>query len=397
MPKSTSLNILISGASVAGPALAYWLAKDGHRVTMVERAPQLRPGGYAVDIRGAAVSVIERMGLLDEVRAADTNTTGLFFVNEAGQQLTQMGEGAMGSGGSTDLEVMRDDLSRILYAHTKASVEYLWGDSIATLTDMGDSVNVTFEHTPPRTFDLVIGADGLHSHTRELIWGDEAQFAHSLGCYIAIFTTDNYLKLQHRQVMYTLPGKTAGLYSARGNTQAKALLMFKSAPLQYDRHDIAAQKQLVAQAFAGQTGWEVPRLLEAMVPATDFYFDAITQIKLPVWHQGRIALVGDAAYGPSPASGQGTSLALVGAYVLARELRAASGDYAAAFPAYQQAMATFVTQNQKIGRMAAGSLIEDSAGSIWVRNQLMRFPAVMRFMYQQIERMITKAANAIAL
>ncbi len=313
-------SILISGASIAGPALAYWLRRYGFNPTVVERAPALREGGYKVDIRGAAVAVAERMGLLAELQRASTDMRGASFVNHAGKRLATMDADLFGGRSGEDVEIMRGDLARILYEATRSDIEYIFDDSITSITQGETDVNVTFAHGPARSFDLVVGADGLHSGVRALAFGDESAFIRSLGHYIAIFTVPNYLKLDRWELLYAVPGKTTNVYSTRQDSAAKALFLFAAPPLDYDRRDIGQQKRILAERFAGE-GWEVERLLEHMADAPDFYFDAISQVHMGRWSNGRVALVGDASYGPSPASGQGTSLALVGAYVLAGDWR----------------------------------------------------------------------------
>ncbi|OIK08833.1 FAD-dependent oxidoreductase [Bacillus sp. MUM 116] len=392
-----TMRVLISGASIAGPALAYWLHRYGFDVTVIERAPSLRPGGYGVDIRGAAITVLKRMGIFDQVCDADTNMSGVYFVNSKGKIEGQISEASMGNQKGLDIEIMRDDLSNILFDLTKNTINYIWGDSITAIHETNTGAEVQFIHSKPQTFDLVIGTDGLHSNVRTLTFGDEAQFKRTLGCYISIFTLENYLNLDHRQLLYTVPGKTVGMYSARDNTEARGMFLFQSNVLEYDRNDTESQKSLIEKAFVGQTGWETSPLLKSMKEAKDFYFDEICQIHMQTWSKGRITLVGDAAYGPSPLSGQGSSLALVGAYVLAGELKAANGDYARAFVAYEQEMRKFVEKNQKIGRIAAGSMIEKSNFKIFLRNLILRVPTLMAVQFKMISKMIAKAANGIEL
>ncbi|MFB9328298.1 FAD-dependent monooxygenase [Paenibacillus aurantiacus] len=389
--------ILISGSSIAGPALAYWLHRYGFEVTIVERASGLRKGGFGVDIRGAAITVLERMGILEQVRAADTRMTGVYFVDERGKTRGKISEAGMGNEQGVDIEVMRDDLADMLHNLTKDTIRYVWGDSITDMQETKEGVRVQFAHHAPQTFDAVIGADGLHSHVRKLTFGDESQFKRSLGCYISVFTTSNYLNLDYCQQLYTMPGKTVGMYSARHNAEAKGMFVFKSAPLQYDRHDPDSQKRLVAEAFGSTTGWETERLLQSMKTSDDFYFDEICQIHMPAWSKGRVALVGDAAYGPSPLSGQGTSLALVGAYILAGELKSALGDYPKAFANYEQAMRPYVEKNQKIGLTAAASMVASSKFKITLQDWMFRIPFLMTTMFKMITKMIEKAANGVDL
>lgn len=342
-------NILISGASIAGPALAYWLHRHGFRPTVVERAPSLRGGGQAIDVRGAALTVTEHMGLLSEVRGAHTRMRGMSFVDGEGHTLMSTTEETLtgGATGGEDVELMRDDLANILHRATRDDVEYRFGDSITSLTEDDAGIHVTFERGTPRTFDLVVGADGLHSQVRTLVFGEEARFIQHLGTYLSVFSAPNHLNLDHWQVFHQGPGRMAGMFSARGNTEARVILGFQSPPLEYGRRDTLQQKQLVADAFADM-GWEVPRLLKAMWDAPDFYFDSMSQIHLERWWSGRTVLTGDAAWCGSPMAGQGTSLALVGAYVLAGELKAAGGDLRVALPEYEQRLRGYVQKNQAL-------------------------------------------------
>jgi 2-polyprenyl-6-methoxyphenol hydroxylase-like FAD-dependent oxidoreductase len=361
-------NILISGASIGGPALAYWLARYGFHPTVVEQAPGLREGGYAIDIRGAARDVSERMGIMEEVREATTKTRGMSFVNSANKVQANMCADQLGGEGIiSEFEILRGDLSHILYTATKDTTEYIFNDSITSLVQSEDGVQVTFRRSEPRTFDLVIGADGLHSNVRALTFGDKSQFIRHLGYYVSIFTAANHLHLDRWQLVYNMPGKLAGIYGSRENSEAKVMFYFISPQIAYDRHDSWKQKEIVAKMFAGE-GWEIPQLLKAMQDAPDFYFDSISLIQMPCWSKGRVSLVGDAGYCPSPLSGQGTNLALVGAYVLAGELKDAGGDYHTAFARYEEAMREYVERNQKAAREGGQWFVAPTRLMIWFRN-----------------------------
>lgn len=352
---TTNRRVLVSGASIAGPALAYWLRRHGFEPTVVEKAPTLRPGGQAIDIRGTALEATRRMGLLEQARAADTAMRGMSYVDENGTELFSTTEATLTGGevDSPDIEILRDDLAGILYQATRSDVEYVFDDSIASLTQHAGGVDVTFERSTPRTFDLVVGADGLHSTTRAKAFGPEAAYIHHLGTYLAVFTAENFLGLDHWQTYHQTTDGLAGLYSARNNTEARGMLGFLSEPLSYDHRDVDAQKRIVAEHF-GQAGWEVPRLLKQMWEAPDFHFDSMSQIRMPSWSNGRVALVGDAGYCGSPLSGQGTSLALTGAYVLAGELAAAGGDFGLGFANYERTLRPYVEANQDFAlRMSA--------------------------------------------
>jgi 2-polyprenyl-6-methoxyphenol hydroxylase-like FAD-dependent oxidoreductase len=369
-------DILISGGSIAGPALAYWLRRYGFHPTIVERVPAPRDGGHATDLRGAARDVAERMGILAAARQARIGTRGMAYVNSANKRLVSMGADLLGdSGGAVaEIEILRSDLVRILYTATRDEVEYRFDDSITAISQGDEGVKITFERGKPCTFDLLVGADGLHSTVRALAFGPESEYVRHLGAYVSIFTMTTALDLAGWELLYNVPGKTAGLYPTREATQAKAIFFFAAPPLSYDYRDAVQQKRLLAEAFAGQ-GWEVPRLLEAMWSAPDFYFDSVSQVQMDCWSRGRVALVGDAGYCVSPLAGLGTSLALVGAYVLAGELAEAGGDYGMAFARYEQEMRGYVREGQKLAKFNATGLIPRSRLQIWMRNQAMRMIA----------------------
>ncbi|MEU0846191.1 FAD-dependent monooxygenase [Streptomyces sp. NPDC005962] len=349
------MRVLISGASVAGPALAYWLDRYGYEVTVVERYAGLRPGGQAIDVRGTALEVCERMGVLEEIRAHRTGLRGMSTVDDDGKELSRTTEWTM-SGGQVDrpdVEILRDDLATILVGAGGKGVEYLFDDSIASLAQGPDEVAVTFRGGVSRTFDLVVAADGVHSSTRRLVFGPEENFLRPLGNYLAVWTVPNYLGLDRWQVAYLMNdgGAWGGMMmSVRDNTEARVYVGFDSdeppARVLGDRTP-SEHKRLVAERYANAR-WEMPRLLEYMWGAPDFHFDAVAQIHMDSWSRGRVALLGDAGYCGSPASGQGTSMALIGAYVLAGELKAAGGDHTTAFAAYEREMRDFVTANQEL-------------------------------------------------
>lgn len=341
------MRILISGGSVAGPALAYWLNRHGHETTLVERAPGIRDGGAAIDFRGTALDVLERMDLLGTMREHQTRMGSMSLVDDAGQVFATLPDEAI----SGDLEVLKADVTRILYEATRSQTAYLFDNSVTRLDQSDSGVTAGFESGPAREFDLVVGADGLHSAVRRLAFGPESDYLRHLGIYGALFTTGNFLGLDHAGLMYNTPGRSALAFAARGNTELRVGLSFVADDLAYDRRDREQQNDLVAKAYA-DAGWEVPRLLEAMRGAQEFFFDSSSQVVMDRWSTGRIALLGDAAYCAAPTSGRGTSQALIGAYVLAGELAAGDG-HAAAFARYEQVMRPYVERNQAHGRAAA--------------------------------------------
>ncbi|MFC7876638.1 FAD-dependent oxidoreductase [Isoptericola sp. NPDC057391] len=342
-------DVMVSGAGIAGLAVAYWLRRNGDRVTVVEKAPGPRPGGQAVDVRGAALDVVSRMGLGGAVRDAGTRTRGMTMLDADGAELFRSEDQAYSSGrlDGEDVELLREDLVALLAGLTR-DVEVVYDDAIAALTDGPDGVRVELASGDVRTVDLVVGADGMHSAARRLAFGPEERYSRHLGQYVAVFSAPNVLGLEDWQVWVQdqASGVGGGIYPVRDNTELRVTLGFASGPLDHDHTDVARQKSVVAERLGG-VGWEMPRLLEIMAGSPDFYFDAMAQIHLESWSTGRVALVGDAGYCASVLSGQGTSLALVGAYVLAQEL-AAHPDHRDAFAAYDRRMRPFVAANQAL-------------------------------------------------
>jgi 2-polyprenyl-6-methoxyphenol hydroxylase-like FAD-dependent oxidoreductase len=397
-------DVLVSGASVAGPTLAYWLHRHGFTPTVIERAPAQRKGlgGHAVDLLGPAVDVAERMDILPEVVAASTQTQ-LISLQRPGKSSVEVDLRKVIPGISTrHVEIMRGELASILYEATRHDVEYVFGDSIRTLDENGDAVTVTFEHGAPRRFGLVVGADGLHSNVRRLTFGEESQFRHYLGGYLGVFTLPNYLGLAGRMLAYTTAGKLAATYPVRQTGEARALFLFRrTEEIDYDHRDLEQQKRLLRDTFADEA-WEVPRLLAELEHAPDFYFDSISQILMDTWTRGRVALVGDAGYCPGPAVGGGTSVAVVGAYVLAGELRAAGGDHTAGFRNYEREMLEFVRRSRSIGPASMKSIIPRTSTQVWLTTQLMqlvpRLPATLQRTLSSVQfRPARRALEAITL
>ncbi|WP_282082224.1 FAD-dependent monooxygenase [Streptomyces tendae] len=363
--------VLISGASIAGPALAFWLNRHGYEVTVVEKAGTLRSGGYPIDVRGTALDVVERMGILPQLRDAHIDLRRITFLDGDGDEVTSLHPHAV-TGGVTgrDLEIRRGDLTDALYMAVRDDVEFLFNDSIDTLDQNEHGVDVTFRGGGSRRFDLVFGADGMHSRTRETLFGPEERFHRHLGYCFAVFTMPNTLGLSHETVMWNTPGRAAAVYAVGDDEEVHAFLNFAQPDPPYDAFgNPDAQRALLADVFA-DAGWEVPGILGALHDADDVFFDAVGQIRMPRWTSGRAALLGDAAYAPSFLTGQGTSLALVGAYMLAGSL--ADRDHAEGFAAYEHATRDFVTLNQDLVGEGGATLFPTTAQALEERNARLR-------------------------
>lgn len=358
------MRVLVSGASIAGPVLAYWLTRRGFDVAVVERAPALRKtGGHAVDLFRPAMEISERMGVLDQVQSRATGTTRMVLQRTGGRRPVEVDYLKLVSVMSDrHVEIMRDDLSQIYYDAGCDHVEYLFDDQITAISDDG---TVDFARTSPRQYDVIVGADGLHSGVRQLVFGPDAGHSRFLGAYLAVLSVPKELAREGEMTNYLDTKRWAAIYTADHLDDARVVFMFRpEAPLDYHHRDDARQRTLLRAAFAGLNP-VVDRWLGELDGPGTFYFDSITQLEMTTWSRGRVTLVGDAGYCPGPAVGGSTSLAVLGAYVLAGELERARGDHAAAFAAYEAVMVDPVRHSRAFARTVAKSLVPQSEPGVW--------------------------------
>jgi 2-polyprenyl-6-methoxyphenol hydroxylase-like FAD-dependent oxidoreductase len=340
--------VLISGASIAGPALAFWLGRYGWDCTIVERAPAFRAGGQNIDVRGAAREVLRRAGLEDTVRAANTGEVGTRFLGGGGRVVAEFPVRRSDTAGATaELEILRGDLARILVDASGARAEHVYGDHVAALEETAADVRVTFGSGLERRFDLVVAADGMRSSTRSLAFGDSA-LVEPLGMEMTYLTIPRDATDTDWWNWYNEPGGLA--VTLRPDPHGTTRAVLSSVVYGYgptgERRTPEEQKSRLRLQFA-HVGWAAARVLDALDDSDDMYFEAIGQVKAKHWSRGRVALTGDAAWCASPVSGMGTSLSLVGAYVLAGEL-AAHVDHRDAFAGYERVMRPYVDQAQQL-------------------------------------------------
>ncbi|MGN6582356.1 MAG: FAD-binding domain [Rhizobiaceae bacterium] len=372
------MKIAINGAGVAGPALAYWLHRNGHEPTLIERAPTLRAGGYVIDFWGLGYTVAERMGLLPEVLKAGYMFHELRFVDDRGHRK---------GGFSVDVfqkttqgrltSIPRGDLASIIYKSVEGKVETLFGNSIRAIDEHEDGVDVTLDDGAKREFDFVVGADGLHSRVRKLVFGPEEEFERDLGYRVATFRVDGYRpRDEGLYVIHGAPGRQCARLALR-NDRTAFLLVFRADLIQGPEPTSAAETRILLREIFGGMGWECPQILDALWDVSDIYFDHVSQIRMPAWSKGRTILIGDAAAAVSLLAGEGTSLALAEAYVLAGELERTAGNHLQAFPAYERSLRALLKGKQKAAEGFASSVVPATQFGVWVRNQatkIMRLP-----------------------
>jgi 2-polyprenyl-6-methoxyphenol hydroxylase-like FAD-dependent oxidoreductase len=370
-------SVLISGAGIAGPALAYWLQRRGFEPVLIERAAQFHEGGYMIDFWGVGYDVAERMDLIPRLRDAGYLIDQVKFVDERGR--TRSGFAAevlRRTFGNRFFSLPRGDLARAIFDTISEKIETIFGDSIAAIHEDPAGLDVQFEHGQARRFDLVAGCDGLHSAVREIAWGPEKEFERHLGYYCASFLTTNYPHREERTyTSYAEPGRQISRYALRGGRTAFLFIFAREQPLA--RHPEHASAKAILQGVFASDHWnEVAEILERLETCGDLYFDSVSQIRLQTWSKGRVVLVGDAAYCPSLLAGEGAGLALAGAYLLAGELQRASGNHLLAYRAYEERFRNFTDRKQRSAQQFASSFTPKTRLGLFVRDLVLRATSI---------------------
>ena len=365
------MKVLIVGAGIAGPTLAYWLQRAGYEPTLAERSPELRRGGYLVDFWGAGFDVADQMGIVPEIIRRGYRLGEIRQVGDDGRRITAFDPELFVRGTSGRyVSIARSELATIIYDALDRRVETIFGDSGRALVDDGARVRVTFDSGRTGDFDLVIGADGLHSQVRRLVFGPPEQFEKYLGITVAAFELEGYRPRDELvAVMYTKVGYQVTRLSLRGDVTMFLFTVVDDGSIA--NRDAAAQQAALRARLAG-AGWEIPSILERMGEATTFYCDRVSQIRMPSWTRGRVALVGDAAACVSLLAGQGSALAMVEAYVLAAELAAARGNHVEAFARYERRLMAFLRSKQQAAVRLAPAFAPRSRRQLFLRNSILK-------------------------
>ncbi|WP_306215337.1 FAD-dependent monooxygenase [Actinoplanes sp. RD1] len=369
-------SVLISGASFAGLTTAIWMRRLGYRVTVVENATGLRKGGTPVDLRNDAMAIFDRMGILPAVRAKALPPRTTEFADIDGTPIARM-EPEPTAGAIViddyevhrhdDVEIHRDDLLAILFAELGDTVEVIFGDSVTGLTATAGGVRATFRTGPEREFTMVLGCDGNHSTVRRLWFGPETDYSHFLHHYTSVTVVDDTFIPSWTSRIQNTPGRTLLLNSYESTTDV-VLVFHSDQEIPYDYHDIDEQKQIIRDRFA-DAGRPFTEVVGKALSADNFYFDKLSQNRLPRWASGRVALVGDAAYCPSPAAGMGGSVAILGATALYDAFRGSGGDIERAFAEYERSFRPTAERIQsETETFGLPMIFPDTAEAIAARN-----------------------------
>lgn len=364
------MKIAIVGAGISGPTLAYWLSHYGHEPILIEKAPRLRTSGYVVDFWGGGYTVAERMGLTAELHAAGYTVRELRLVDRNSRRV---------GGFSTEpfrqnlngrfVTIPRGDLAAMIHRTIDHRVETLFGESVSAIVQHDSGVQVTLKSGGSGQFDLLIGAGGIHSPVRDLVFGPESEFVTDLGYRVAAFEVEGYQPRDELVYLaYTMPGRMIARFAMRDEKTLFLFVFTTEHMSRPDPQDVSQAKVALRQVF-GNAGWECPEILRKLDGTSDVYFDRASQIGMDRWSNGRVALIGDAAAAVSLLAGEGAGLAMVQAYILAGELNRAGGDYQDAFRRYERQLRPIVETRQRSARGFATTFAPKTALGVWTRNQ----------------------------
>jgi 2-polyprenyl-6-methoxyphenol hydroxylase-like FAD-dependent oxidoreductase len=355
---------------IAGPTLAYWLTVHGFKTTLIEISPHLRTAGYVIDFWERGFDVAEKMGILPVIKREGYYIKQLRLVNSRGKRVGGLNADVFRSAtNGRYVSIPRGELARIIYETVADGCETVFGDTIAKIEQDERAVNVSFERTGRRRFDMVLGADGLHSVVRKLVFGKQELFEKYLGYRVAAFTVKGYRpRDEDVYVSYSLPGRQVARFAMR-NDQTMFLFVFADDKGRYDEQPGIDHKDILRAEF-GEAGWECPQILEAMESCGEVYFDRVSQVRMSTWSLGRVSLVGDAAFCPSLLAGQGSALAMFGAYILPGELSREADQPQKAFQRYEQQLRPFIAGKQEAAVKFAGSFAPKTRLGIFLRNEI---------------------------
>jgi len=376
-PRMSPLSVLISGCGIAGPTLAYWLHAAGLRPTVVESAPRLRTGGFAIDFWGLGYDIAEKMHLINAINGMGYRIRELRIVDERGERITGLKTRAFRElTRGRFVTLARSDLSRLLFEKIKENTEVIFGDEIVALREDPDGMLVEFKRAAPRRFDLVVGADGLHSKVRSLVFGSEAKFERSLGYLVAAIEARGYRpRDEDTYVMYCEPRRMIGRLALHGDRTLFLFVFAEELARGIAAHHQIDRKALLRHCFAS-CGWEVNAILDNLSEPAELYLDRVSQVRMPHWARGRVCLVGDAGFCVSLTAGQGSAMAMMAAYILAGELVDAHGSYPTAFEHYEQRLRGYVESKQEAARRFAAALAPRTQWGLYVRNQVIRIASI---------------------
>jgi len=365
--------VLISGIGIAGPTVAYWLTQYGFAATLVDRAPAMRTGGYVIDFWGLGYDIAERMGLTSEIDRIGYHMRELRMVGDHGQRLSGFGTRVFAElTGGRFATLARSDLSRLIVSKIEGTSEILFDDEIISLREDADCVRVILKHAGERRFDLVIGADGLHSRVRQLAFGNQERFEKHLGYTASAFEVTGYRPRDEEvYVVYGLPGRQLARFALRGDRTLFLFVFDGDDGSLAEPYGIERQKAILHDRFRDGK-WECDRILAELDRTPDLYFDRVSQIRMDGWSRGRVALVGDAAACVSLLAGQGSALAMTCAYVLAGELKHAKGRHELAFANYERRLRRFIAAKQNSAARFASTFAPRTRRGLVFRNAIMK-------------------------